>query len=153
METIYFAYGSNMLFEELKSFSPTAKVMGIACLEGKVVVFNKRSEKDGSGKANLIIRNGGSTWGVLYEIAEADLNKLDKKEGGYKRQLVKVKTEDMDIIEAVTYISANLIDEPVAYDSYKEKVIRGAQEHNLPETHISYLIQLPSRPDTSKNES
>jgi hypothetical protein len=102
---------------------------------------------DGSGKANLEDSLGDVTWGVLYEIDVRDLKALDKIEDGYYRIRIHVHRFDGDIVEAVTYISANLTSDPVAYDWYKELVLIGAQEHNLPQDYIAYLERLPSRPN------
>lgn len=55
-----------------------------ARLDGYALRFNKRS-KDGSGKANIEPRDGGTVWGVFYVISAADLTVLDKGEGGYAR--------------------------------------------------------------------
>jgi len=142
---LYFAYGSNMYTGRFLTRIACAKSVGIAYLENKKVVFNKAST-DGSGKANLTDNPGDVTWGVLYEIDVRDLKVLDKIEGGYDRIRVRVLRSDGDPVKAVTYISTNLTSDPVAHDCYKELVLAGAREHNLPRDYIVYLERLPSRP-------
>ena len=144
-QVLYFAYGSNMWSERLCSRVPSAKTIGRAILEDWKLMFNKRS-KDGSAKANLIESPGDTTWGVLYEIGTQDLDALDRAEGGYKRISVSTRTSDEKTVEAVTYVSTKLTDDHTAYAWYKDTIIAGAREHKLPQEHISYLKQFPTRP-------
>ena len=151
MKTVYFAYGSNMATDQMHSRISSAKVFGCARLNDKRLIFSKKS-KDGSGKANLIDSLGDVTWGVLYEIESKDLVKLDRIERGYKRVSLKAYTRQGNPILVKTYISSALTERPVAYDWYKELLVSGACEHNLPKDYLDYLKQLPSRTDKSKSK-
>jgi len=146
MTILYFAYGSNMLTSRITKRIPSAKAVGRAALYNLCVLFNKKS-KDGSGKANLFPKTGFVTWGSLYEICADEINELDKIEKGYIRKTVNVKKDNGEIIEAETYFSENITEKPVAFDSYKQMVISGAIEQNLPSEYVLYLQQLPSRPE------
>lgn len=142
----YFAYGSNMQTEHLNRFAPSARQIGRARLPDKVLVCNKASQ-DGSGKANLMPSCGDVVWGVLFEIASAELEALDKAEGGYERVDVQVWDEQTQPVAAQTYVSTNLTIDPVSYDWYTKLIIEGASEHRLPDNYIDYLKRLPSRSD------
>jgi len=142
MRVLYFAYGSNMSGARLRSRVPSAKTVGRALLKDWMVVFNKLS-KDGTGKANLAQRPGAKTWGVLYEIDVRELDMLDRAEGGYQRVTVQVCKPDEGVVEAVTYISETLTDDPTAAGWYKKLLLSGAREHNLPPSYIAYLEGLP----------
>lgn len=96
---------------------------------------------------------GDVTWGVLYEIDIQDLGTLDKVDSGYKRIPVQVWKSDGKTVEAVTYVSTELTDEHVAYEWYKDLLIAGAREHNLPQDYIAYLERLPSKPDKVKSDT
>lgn len=148
---MYFAYGSNMSSKCLCSRIPSAKSIGLSYLKDKKVVFNKRSV-DNSGKTNLVDSFGDVTWGVMYEIDAKDLHTLDKIEGNYDRVIVQVWRPNGEIVKAVSYISTDLTVEAVAYDWYKEQVLSGAREHNLPQDYIAYLEQLLSKPDKTHPE-
>ncbi len=152
MRILYFAYGSNMSSARLHSRVASAKIIGPAFLKDRRMLFNKHS-KDSSGKANLIESPGDVTWGVLYEIDIQDLGTLDKVEGGYKRIPVQVWKSDGKTVEAVTYVSTELTDDHVAYEWYKDLLIAGAREHNLPQDYIAYLERLPSKPDRVKSDT
>jgi gamma-glutamylcyclotransferase (GGCT)/AIG2-like uncharacterized protein YtfP len=74
------------------------------------LLFNKRSQKDGSGKANVEPHPGRNVWGVLYTISDADLHTLDNGEGrGYYRTKLPVRTADARITEAWVYLASRLV--------------------------------------------
>jgi len=149
---LYFAYGSNMSTEYLKKpdRAPSAKPLGRAKVTGKRLVCNKKS-KDGSGKANLEDAPGDTVWGVLHEINPAELDELDNAEKGYKRESFNVTTDQGSSVKVFVYVSSLLTDDPRPYDWYKELIIKGAREHDLPESYIKKVLeQLVSKPDLSK---
>lgn len=146
MTVLYFAYGSNMLSSRIMRRVSSAKVVERAALYDWCVIFSKKS-RDGSGKANLSRKSDFVTWGVLYEINMDEISKLDNIEKGYARTTVSVQKNSGELVKTETYISDDLIDDPVAFDSYKQLLISGAIEHNLPAEYVLYLQQLPSRPE------
>jgi gamma-glutamylcyclotransferase len=77
----YFAYGSNMDELAMSALCPSASCVGVACLDGFRLAFTRRSIISGTGVADVVRAPGASVWGVLYELEEADLAALDRKEG------------------------------------------------------------------------
>jgi len=152
MNILYFAYGSNMKSDRFLARIPSAKIVGPACVRNKRVVTNKKS-KDGSAKANLVDHEGFETWGVLYQISDSDLEKLDRIERGYIRTYLTAWTSKGNPVEVVTYTSQELADNAIAFDWYKKLILDGAKEHGLPDNYQIYLQSLPSRPDPTKKRS
>lgn len=146
MSVLYFAYGSNMATSQMQKRISSAKTLNTGYIRGWKVICNKRS-KDGSGKANIVQQNEHCTWGVVYEIDTEDVLKLDRFEGGYNRVTVFVTIDDESSVSAETYISEDIIEEPVAFDWYKELIIIGAEEHGLPPAYVDTLREIRSRPD------
>ena len=146
---IYFAYGSNINTEHLRSYVPSAKAIGRARLLKKRMMCNKKS-RDNSSKANLVDSRGDAVWGVLYEIDIAELDKLDRAEGGYERTTLQVLTDQGDAVTAEVYTSTRVTTDPTPYDWYKELILKGAREHQLPGDYLEYLEQLPSKTDPRK---
>jgi len=146
---LYFAYGSNMKTERMSKRVPSANAVGRAKILNKRLVCNKKS-KYGSGKANLTDSPGDVVWGVLYEITDADLRKLDRFEGDYRRVAVEVLNEQEHPIVVQTYVSGKLTTEPIPYDWYKALIVEGAREHRLPEDYLKLLEGLPAKPDPRK---
>ena len=130
----YFAYGSNMLPSRLfdrdiaiSSFKPVK-------LQHYELTFNKKSKKDPKvGFANIVPKWGSSVEGVLFQMEESELIKLDKFEGypeHYQRLIVGpiIFTDEIaNNTSAITYVST------VKYSS----------KENLPvtEQYASYLIK------------
>lgn len=141
---IYFAYGSNMLTRKLKEVAPSASPIGRARLEDYCMVVNKKSD-DGSSKANLTKSAGNVVWGVLYEIDENELNRLDRSEGGYLRISLEVKANAGGPLTAFVYLSSKLTSS-LPYHRYKRLMVEGAKEHNLPDAYVDFLEQLPWQP-------
>jgi cation transport regulator ChaC len=145
--TWIFAYGSNMDPERMLARVPGAVSRGRARLAGHRLVFNKRG-RDGSAKANLAAEADAEVWGVVWEIAVADLAVLDPHEGGYARSRARVEASDGARVEVELYVSDRLIEDPVPYDWYLEHVLRGARAHGLPGEYVARLEAVASRPDT-----
>lgn len=133
----YFAYGSNMASDRLGQRVPSARALGPARLTGFEWRCDKRSA-DGSAKANLARTDGAETWGVLYEIADAEFAALDRLEGGYERIEVAVE-HAAETRKAFTYLSTRLADGEPPADWYLGLILAGAREHGLPEAWIAWL--------------
>ena len=155
----YFAYGSNMLTRRLKapSRAPSAVARGVATIAGFAVRFHKVSA-DGSGKCTLLASEDDSAvaYGVLYELADADADRLDRVEGvhtgGYSRCSVRLRLLDGRTTDAETYVAGDRYIDParVPFDWYRDLVVAGAVEHGLPQAYIEELAHVPvaSDPDT-----
>ncbi|MBY0551955.1 MAG: gamma-glutamylcyclotransferase [Candidatus Obscuribacterales bacterium] len=150
---LYFAYGSNMLTRRLARRCPSARPLGVAFVEGKQLTFSKVS-KDGSGKCHLEPVGNGRVYGVLFSIATSEKAKLDAAEGlghGYREDLIDVSANGAPVA-ATAYIATNTDAALLPYHWYKEFVLQGAIEHQLPAASIA-LIQAQrskSDPDDSR---
>ena len=152
----YFAYGSNMLVRRLThpSRAPSAAARGVATISGFAVRFHKVSA-DGSSKCTLVASDDelALAYGVLYELADADADRLDRVEGvhtgGYSRRSVQVRLLDGGTTDAVTYVAGERHIDPacVPFDWYRDLVVAGAVEHGLPQSYIDELAQVPAVSD------
>ena len=87
----YFAYGSNMSYEQMKERCPDSKYVGVARLNGYKLDFTKMSTIRGGGVADIVESDDDCVYGILYTIIDDDLAKLDRFEGFprmYNRQTV-----------------------------------------------------------------
>jgi hypothetical protein len=143
---VYFAYGSNMSTDRLRERMPSCKPTGIATLSGHVLRFHKRST-DKSGKCNAFASgNDSSVIGVLFNFDPAERAKLDEAEGvgsGYERAMVTVINEKGRRRKVLTYLAMpDYIDNSLKpYGWYKDFVLAGAREHDLPPEYIAEYIQ------------
>lgn len=141
---LYFAYGSNMSTDRLRARIHETIVVGTGVLENYTFACDKASQ-DGSGKGNIHKLEGSRVWGVLFDISANSLYDLDRIESGYERIKVRILTRDGEV-DAVTYLSENLTDEP-PYDTYMKYIIDGAKEHQLPEEYFQMLVRISTKPE------
>ncbi len=150
MKQNVFAYGSNMCSGRIRDYGLSLDGAGrAAVLSGHRLVFNKKSTKDHSGKANVEPHAASNVWGVLYAISKADLDRLDKGEAGYRRIQSHVQTQDGTSIDAWVYVASAPDSDPVLqpYTWYKRFLVEGAREHSLPADYIAALDRIEAIPD------
>ena len=143
----YFAYGSNMYEPKMRGICPSAKVVGVARLPGYRLTFPRQSDRWRGGVAGLEKAPDEEVWGVLYEIDEADVHKLDRWEGvpkRYKRRTVKVKLREGNAeVEAFTYFAKPEPGGPFRPTrEYLDHIVRGAEQHGLPAEYIEKLKKI-----------
>ncbi len=143
---LYFAYGSNLKLERLRSRVGEVGTMGIAVLENHRLSFAKRGS-DGSGKACVEPAPGERVWGAVYQLSAAQHGDLDAFEPGYSHTLVRLECPDGTALEAITYHAEHFTDDPVPYDWYKQLLVDGAREHQMPVAWQAHLQGVPSKPD------
>jgi gamma-glutamylcyclotransferase (GGCT)/AIG2-like uncharacterized protein YtfP len=143
-----FAYGSNMCTARLQARVPSARPLGRALLSGHTLRFHKRGWRDGSGKCDAFVCHdpGAGIWGVVYQIDPAEKPALDRIEGlgrGYDEKRVKVTDPAGRSREAWAYHAhPSAIDATaVAFDWYRDLVLAGALEHDLPGDYVRRLIE------------
>ncbi|MEM4347893.1 MAG: gamma-glutamylcyclotransferase family protein [Candidatus Altiarchaeota archaeon] len=149
MRVFYFAYGSNM--DKNRMVNRGVKIFSedIAVVKGWKLVFNKRATSDkGVGYANIIPDKNSEVYGVIYEIEEADILKLDNYEGypnHYNRQLIPVLIlKNKKEVKAQVYIAQkNMTDDSLKPSSgYMKYLIDGAKQHNFPLKYIEFLERI-----------
>ena len=162
MET-QFAYGSNMDPNQLTNKGIKMRNPRIAKLEGYEFGYTKSSEWDGKfscrtkiihGKANITPCKDSIVWGILLDLTEDEVEKMDDSEGTrsghYRREIVEVIT-DFDVISATTYVATNdyLIPNTPPLEWYLEFVVNGAKYQGLPPKYINQIetLGLPSSVD------
>jgi gamma-glutamylcyclotransferase (GGCT)/AIG2-like uncharacterized protein YtfP len=139
----YFAFGSNLPLARLRARAPSARVRDAAQLAGFRLTLDKRSV-DGTGKVNLLRDANASVWGVVFEIAEAELAALDGFEPGYARIRVPVTLRAGGACEAQAFLSEQREAGLRAAPGYKALILAGAREHGLPADWILRLAALPA---------
>ncbi|MBS0290857.1 MAG: gamma-glutamylcyclotransferase [Proteobacteria bacterium] len=157
----YFAYGEKMCTAQLYNIVPNALCLGVVKAMGYKLFFHNKGSHDPSGKCNIMPVQDPACeiFGVLYEISPSDRYLLDKDQClGYQNQEITLKVfpnlEDqlmtpMKGVFAFTYIADkdNIFEDLVPYHWYKELIISGAKEHQLPAEYIHHLEQFSSTQD------
>lgn len=139
----YFAYGSNMNLDTMKS----------RCGEGNFVGFSGFSLNDymfyfyDRGFANIRSSLSQTVKGVLYRINESCLNSLDQAEGypnTYQRRIVKI-SNTLGNFDSWVYIVES--DDSVGNPSqeYYDTVVRGAKQYGIDDSYIQYITSLSAQ--------
>jgi gamma-glutamylcyclotransferase len=151
----YFAYGSNMLTERLRNRVPSVRPISSVILSGYDLRWHK-SSTDGSGKCDITRSPAKMVHGVLFEMNDAHLGKLDAAEGlghGYHHHWVAVQQINGASVLALSYAADQSQIDPILkpYDWYHSLVVDGARHHSLPDEYISKLGAVKLSEDIDKN--
>jgi len=139
--SLYFAYGPQMERAQMKRLCKGSRFVSAARLHDHQLVFPRRSDLWGGGTAGLKAAPGKVVEGVLYEVNEADQKILDQAEDHPKsslRRMVTVENFAGENLKAFTYFTLGSGDYPPSR-RYMEKLISGAEEHNLSPGYIAQL--------------
>ena len=148
---LYFAYGSNLDWNQMRKRCPSAKFCGMAVLRGHRLAFTRLSRKRGCGAADVIPAAGSNVWGVVYEITEREVEFLDKSEGyrpgretnSYIRKECQVAMEgdDDSPMAVVSYFAHRENNPPLPNQEYKVQILGGARFWHLPEEYIINTLE------------
>lgn len=104
----YFAYGSNMNAERMKSRGIDFTSRVFARLDDYKLVFNKKAHKYEKAYANIGPLKGSHVEGALYEFPDAQIGNLDRCEGHpdhYIRKELTILDQDGQSVSAMVYIA------------------------------------------------
>ena len=137
---IYFAYGSNMESTQMQSRCPGNTPLGTACLSHYTLIFSRWSRSWNSGTADIVPAKGCEVWGMLYNLTCDDLRRVDTfadYPNSYVRQDIPVQCQG-EALPALTYIAVRQgVFAPSK--SYRNQMILGATQNNLPESYLTFL--------------
>lgn len=146
---LYFAYGSNMDWDQMRERCPSAQFVGKALLRDHKLAFTRKSVERGCGVADIVPEKGQKVWGVVYEISERDKGRLDMCEGFdptrdqnayWRRQVLVLLDGDEDKpLTAWTYFAQKEQDPPPPSAAYLSLLLKGARHWHLPEEYIREL--------------
>ena len=136
--------------ELVKKSLPDAKLIGTATLKDHKVAFSSFTE-DGSpemmyGGCHLEAAPGQTLYGILYEISDEELAKLDKltrvEQGRYVRKYPTVADGSGKLYNAVAHSIKNHKGKSRPAKDYMDHMIKGAKAHSFPKPYIDLLEKL-----------
>ena len=130
-----------MSLRRLRLRVPSASCIGTGILKEHELRFHKVSSKDGSAKCDAVATADPDqvVYGVVYRIDEAEKPALDRAEGlglGYELQNALIQMASGADVRAFYYFATSINPELRPLDWYREHVLRGARENNLPGAYI-----------------
>ena len=134
---LYFAYGSNMDFDQLEFRIPNEfNSQGVGRLDNWEWIINER------GYANIIPKVDSQTFGVLFNISLDALRRLDRYEGYpelYTRERLPVYF-GKQLLEPWVYMDLNNKTPGAPRSGYLERIIISAMRSRLPHQYIIHLV-------------
>ncbi|HEY6368169.1 MAG TPA: gamma-glutamylcyclotransferase family protein [Candidatus Binatia bacterium] len=145
----YFAYGSNMNWEQMKRRCPSTQFVCVASLKDYHFAIARHSRLRNCGTANIVANAGSEVWGIVYDVSELDLVALDAFEDGYRREklLVRASDDSQRSVEVLVYIAEKEDNVPLPNPDYKRLIVEGARHWNIPESYCSMLEQIHAMAD------
>jgi gamma-glutamylcyclotransferase (GGCT)/AIG2-like uncharacterized protein YtfP len=149
----YFAYGSNMDESQMVARCPSRQFVGVAVLRGHRLAFPRRSVNRGCGVAGAVESPEHKVWGIVYELLDADVPRLDQSEGyqpgrtsnSYWRRPCTVFLDGSRSIEAETYFAEPQPNPRRPKQAYKSLIVGGARGR-LPPDYVAELEQIQADP-------
>ena len=141
-----------MNWNQMRERCPSSRFVGIAVLRDHKLAFTRKSVNHGCGVADVVSEDGAQVWGVVFEIADLDVGKLDASEGFmpgrdknsyYRREcLVFLDGEDQRPLTVSAYFGDPQPNPPLPDAAYKNLILAGARHWHLPEEYIRELEQI-----------
>jgi hypothetical protein len=133
----------------------SAKLIGKYRLLEHQLKFHKIG-KDNSGKCDAYFTGNKTNiiFGILFDFDIQEKPKLDKFEHlgiGYQQKQIKVISQHGDKIDAYTYYAITINPKIKPFSWYKQHIIYGAKEANLPADYLSYIINYPDIRDSNRD--
>jgi hypothetical protein len=146
---LYFAYGSNMDWTQMRNRCPSASFVGVAKLPDHRLAFSRKSVQRDCGVADALPEIGRNVWGAVFQVSELDVGKLDKCEGyrpgreknSYWRRecMVFLDGEENRPVTAQTYFAEREHDPPPPNHAYMDQILSGARHWHLPADYFAEL--------------
>jgi gamma-glutamylcyclotransferase (GGCT)/AIG2-like uncharacterized protein YtfP len=138
---IYFAYGSNMNWPQMKRRCPSSRFVCVARLLDYQFGITRHSRLRDCGTANVYPAAGREVWGIVYDISDEDLMILDGFEDGYRREILSVYPFDTgrQPLAALVYVAAVEENVPRPNAEYRRLLIDGAKHWQLPQLYLALL--------------
>ena len=156
---LYFAYGSNLDWRQMKCRCRSARSVGRARLNGYRLDFTHESSNRGCGVADVIAQPSSIVWGVLYEIPDDyDVARLDASEGyhpggpreGNTYERITLTVEQVDDAgtsvaprAAQVYVIVRKQENCHPDRAYRDLIVNGGRFWNLPEDYVAQIAQVP----------
>ena len=163
---LVFQYGSNCSEREINSdgrLRGDAQFVGVAeTLEDFELEFDVWSRGRKCAASNIIRKDGGKVWGVLYEIPDylmaratanaAGRKSFDQIEGegtNYDRKPISVRRTDGSVVSAITYLVRDPVQGLKTNAEYVGHIARGLRERRINEDYIAKVkaIAVANNPD------
>ncbi|HEX9757348.1 MAG TPA: gamma-glutamylcyclotransferase family protein [Nitrospiria bacterium] len=148
MKLKYFAYGSNLDQKAMKKRCPDSTPLQPGVLKGYSLGFTYDSAGWVGGVADIMENPHEEVWGLLYEISERNLEKLDEYEGypmAYTRFTTSIQTSSGMIENVWVYEVVQKRGFVAPTKEYLDIIKKAGKEFNFPEHYRKKLDKVETR--------
>jgi hypothetical protein len=139
---LYFAYGSNMSSPRLVERVGEVGIVGVARLGHHQHRFSKLGA-DGTAKGNIEPVAGARALGVVYELSDAQFDRLAGFEGGYRRTSIEFTGAfARGPAPALTFVALRVIEGIAPSEAYLAHYQAGIGEHGIDPAYLAELSTL-----------
>lgn len=133
----YFAYGSNLWLEQMRSRCPESRLVGRGRLDGYRWLIT------GRGYASIVVSSDDTVYGSVYLLSKTDERLLDRYEGvsqgHYRKEQVEVEVEG-ELLRCLTYIDP--VEQPGQPQAeYVDRINSGLADAKLPQEYVTGQIR------------
>jgi hypothetical protein len=154
---LYFAYGSNMDWEQMRDRCPSAQFLFKATLKGYTMAFTHQRINNKGGAADVVECADSIVWGVVYSLEDSDLPGLYRSEGfqpgrtqnSYAPVTVIVHPDNVQnrALKVSTFtVCRKLAPHQQPSREYLDRILAGARHWNLPGGYRETLERIETRP-------
>lgn len=137
----YFAYGSNLNWQQVQRRCPSARFVCVGRLPDYKFGITRHSRLRDCGTANVVPTSGTEVWGAVYDVTDADLEIMDSFEDGYRREFLSLTPANngTNSIIALVYVAEIDANVPLPNAEYKRVMVEGAKHWQLPAPYLAML--------------
>ncbi len=151
---LYFAYGSNMDFAQMRARCPSAQFVAVARFPDHRLAFTRYAKDRRCGTCDALPEAGSAIWGVIYDISESDFDCLDRNEdyspnrpvneNAYWREQRTVYRDGSAHHPLLVwlYFANRQPNPPPPNAAYLRQLVEGAKHWQLPRYYIEHLQQI-----------
>lgn len=141
---LYFAFGSNLDADQMAERCPGARAAFRARLVDHRIAFTHPSRRWGGGAADIVPAAGECVWGLVWELADGQLELMDRFELGYERVELSVRDAADRPHLASTY---RVLDKGEHRPTrlYLDKMLRWGARWAFPDDYLARLRAVATR--------
>lgn len=141
----YFAYGTLLDINAMRSVTPTAKPLGLMQLKGFRMGFAKCHDQS-SGGCTLVSEKGAALYGMQYELTNEEMAILDKAAGVdsdlWRHRPIEITDENGKVHQSSTYFIPDASGPDSPSDDYVRPILNGLQALPFPAEYVEKMKQI-----------
>jgi gamma-glutamylcyclotransferase len=149
----YFAYGTLLDVEGMKSRYPSAEPLGIFRLDGYRMTFARCADGSATG-CSLEADPAAVTYGIEYQLSDEDMQRMDsaavRGQDLWVHQPIRLVAPDGRAFDSVTYVIPGDPPRVGASSDYVRPILKGLDELDLPADYKATMRSIVAEARTAR---